>query len=91
MSNRTRVDRARNLHGGSRRAPFKNFKLTAVAVFAGLGTLCVPAAHAQEDDGPGLRLEEIIVTAQKKGVGESIQDVPLAITAFNSDIIEKMT
>ncbi len=87
MSHRTRAVRAQNLKGGSQRAPIKNYKLTAVAVFAGLGALCMPAVHAQEDTT--IRLEELVVTAQKRGTAENLQDVPLAITAFNSDIIEK--
>src|SRR6056297_2495639 len=39
------------------------------------------SAHAQQP-----AIEEIIVTAQKKA--ESLQDVPLAVTAFDGDRIE---
>ncbi len=35
-------------------------------------------------------LEEIVVVAQKKGFGESIQDVPISITAFSGDQAEAM-
>jgi len=65
-----------------------DLKLSAIAIMSAIGVTIAPTAYSQEE-GTGLRLEEVIVTAQKKGVGESIQDVPLAITAFNSDIIEK--
>jgi len=85
MLNRIRAVRAHN-HGSSRWAPFK---LNAVAVFVGLGVLFAPALHAQTEQTSSLKLEEILVTAQKKGTAESLQDVPIAITAFNSDIIEK--
>jgi len=65
-----------------------DLKLSAIAIMSAIGVTIAPTAYSQEE-GTGLRLEEVIVTAQKKGVGESVQDVPLAITAFNSDIIEK--
>jgi len=65
-----------------------NRKLSTAVAAAVLASLGAPALQAQEE-GSVLRLEEIIVTAQKKSVGENVQDVPLAITAFNSDLIEK--
>jgi iron complex outermembrane receptor protein len=42
-------------------------------------------APAAEDDGSGLK--EIIVTARK--VSENLQDVPVAVTAFSGDDLEK--
>jgi len=33
-------------------------------------------------------LEEIVVTSQKKGVGENLQDVPISITAFSGAQVE---
>jgi len=63
-------------------------KLMAGAMLAGFGALYSPALFAQdESDGPVYR-DEILVTAQKKGEGEDVQDVPLAVTAFNGDLIE---
>jgi len=35
-------------------------------------------------------LEEIVVVAQKKGFGESVQEVPISITAFSGDQAEAM-
>ncbi|NIB41669.1 TonB-dependent receptor [Pseudomaricurvus alkylphenolicus] len=43
-----------------------------------------PISHALDD---GLMLEEVIVTAQKRA--ESIQDVPLSVTAMSGEKIEK--
>jgi len=43
-----------------------------------------PTIHAQDD---GLVLEEIIVTAQRRA--QSLQDVPLSVTAFGAATIEK--
>ncbi|MEM9879441.1 MAG: TonB-dependent receptor [Pseudomonadota bacterium] len=42
-----------------------------------------PSAFAQEQDDGFIGLEEITVTAQRRA--ESIQDIPLAISAFNED------
>jgi iron complex outermembrane receptor protein len=53
--------------------------------------LYAPDAEAQEEDrrgGASILLEEITVTARKRE--ESAQDVPLAITAFNSAQIEAL-
>ncbi|NIB45197.1 TonB-dependent receptor [Pseudomaricurvus alkylphenolicus] len=60
----------------------KNFKITliAAAVIAGQ----TPLSHAQESESvDSLALEEIIVTATKRA--KSLQDVPVAITAYSGD------
>ena len=43
-----------------------------------------------QDDGEGLDwlLEEVVVTATKRGAGQSIQDTALSITALSKDTIE---
>jgi iron complex outermembrane receptor protein len=46
----------------------------------------VPAtAAAPEDDG----LTEVVVTAQKQAVGESLQRVPISVTAVNTEILQQ--
>ena len=63
---------------------FKRF-IMFMAIFA----LVVPAVSsvaAQEAETPSLAIEEIIVTARKKE--ESIQDVPMAVTAITDQLRE---
>ncbi|WP_446831249.1 TonB-dependent receptor [Candidatus Foliamicus sp.] len=54
---------------------------TLILVTSGLAT---PTAVFAQDEGP--LMEEILVTARK--VGESIQEIPLSISAFTSEDIE---
>ena len=58
----------------------KAFALTGVAAFC-LATI-QPIATAQESDETSYEIEEIIVTARKRS--QSIQDTPLAISAFDA-------
>src|SRR4029453_1923422 len=64
--------------------PMKRFHAISVA---GVSMLSITAgtdtALAQQTGG----LEEIIVTAQKRS--ESLQEVPLSITALSSDVLEQ--
>lgn len=46
-------------------------------------------AASGEDARAGLALEEIVVTARKRGE-ESVQDIPIAVTAFSEDMLEKL-
>ena len=65
----------------------KIFKVAARAgVLAALVSLSVPPAVAQSNDSGGL--EEITVTAERREA--SIQDVPVAVTAFNDAMLEKL-
>jgi len=59
----------------------RNLALTGVALFC-LSSFYTPAAFAQVDQGTSYEIEEIIVTARKRS--QSIQDTPLAISAFDS-------
>src|SRR3984957_9350569 len=67
--------------------PHKSFMARFLAVFAvcssGLhgGAACAQEANAHGNANPGVELEEVVVTAQKRS--ESIQQVPIAITAFS--------
>jgi iron complex outermembrane receptor protein len=55
--------------------------ITGIAITLGTGV------HAQEqENGAELILEEVTVTAQRRA--ESLQDVPLAVTAFSGDEVE---
>ncbi len=66
-------------------------KLLSGAVIAGLGLSFAPMVHAQEEaDDSDSRFGDIIVTAQKKGTGEDIQDVPIAVTAFDGETLEDL-
>ena len=51
-----------------------------------LAAVSVPAFSA-ESDGESRRIEEVIVTAQR--TSESIQDVPIAVTALTGDMMEE--
>jgi len=57
-------------------------------LFGTSGALYAPAISAQDSSGAS-GFDEVIVTATKKGKGENIQDVPLAVTAFDGALIEK--
>jgi outer membrane receptor protein involved in Fe transport len=65
------------LHSNSRKA----LSATISAICAG-----VPLAQAQDADEGNLKLEEVIVTATKRGA-LSLQDVPMSITAFTDETI----
>ena len=61
----------------------KRFNVFNAASLSALSLVGSGAALAQQSAG----LEEIIVTAQKRS--ESIQEVPLSITALSSDVLEQ--
>jgi iron complex outermembrane receptor protein len=63
--------------------PRKSLSAAISAVCAG-----VPMAHAQEAESGAVALEEVIVTATKRGA-LSLQDVPLSITAFTDQAIRE--
>lgn len=84
---------SRDLHvsatpGPSSESPFP-FQKTALATAVALacGTSAPAAAESSESDAPG-RIEEVVVTAQKRSA--SIQEVPLAIQAFTADSIDEL-
>ncbi len=61
-----------------------NVVAAALAV-AGLG---FTAGHVQAQQA-GPRLEEVVVTAQKRGIVENAQDVPVAIYGFSGDMLDR--
>ncbi|MEM1113598.1 MAG: TonB-dependent receptor [Pseudomonadota bacterium] len=60
-----------------------HYTALALAVAAAASVTSLPKAVAQDDS---MSLEEVIVTARR--VGESLQDVPIAVTAFTETAIE---
>ena len=67
--------------------PFSSVKCTFIAVTC-LGFLYSPTPLlAQSDSGSSAFLEEIVVTARKRE--ESLQDTPLAVSAFNARELEQ--
>jgi iron complex outermembrane receptor protein len=52
-----------------------------------LGALLAPVAKAQEQTGQRVAIEEIVVTARK--VEERLQDVPLSISAFTAQDLQR--
>jgi len=46
------------------------------------------SAYAQDDDDDGFYIEETIVTAERRE--ESINDVPVSLTAFNTDALDQL-
>lgn len=53
-----------------------------------ISSAMVPNTVLAQDDSSNLTLEEITVTAQKRE--QNLQDVPIAVTVFNTDSIEKL-
>ncbi|GIK49471.1 MAG: TonB-dependent receptor [Alphaproteobacteria bacterium] len=55
-----------------------------------LASTMSPAWAQTEDESGGGPLDEIVVTATKRGVAESAQDVPVAITAFSAEQLDRL-
>ena len=53
-------------------------------------TLTTPLISTNTYSAAADLLEEVIITAQKKSQGELIQEVPIAITAFNGDQLDAL-
>jgi len=63
-------------------------RLMQISLLAASSTVAVSPALAQDAGSNELILEEITVTAQKRV--QSMQDVPIAITAFNTKQLEQL-
>lgn len=64
-----------------------NLKTTGVSVAAFCASWSLPAAAQNSDQIEELQNREIVVTAQKRA--ENIIDVPIAITAYTSEALER--
>ena len=53
------------------------------------GSAIAPASAAAQAAQPDTLIDDIVVTAQKRGVAEAAQDIPVAITALNERQIEE--
>lgn len=68
--------------------PYKKFALIAGASSIAI-SIAAPAVIAQDQDDTETRtLSTVVVTTQKKN--ESIQDVPIAVSAFDPDALERL-
>ncbi|MEN9315034.1 MAG: hypothetical protein RIS35_1427, partial [Pseudomonadota bacterium] len=71
-------------------------RLGKIALLLGTAALTPVAAYAQDSEAPGAEertstldaINEILVTGTKTRDAENVQDVPLAVTAFNSGTLE---
>ena len=61
---------------------------TQVALVSGLSLMAAMGLSAAATAQESLKLEEVLVTAQKRS--ESLQDVPISITAFDSQALEDL-
>ncbi|MFC3069564.1 TonB-dependent receptor [Phenylobacterium soli] len=64
-----------------------SLKIHLLATSALLAAVTASAAEAQTRPASGTTIEELVVTAQKRE--EALQDVPIAVSAFNQDSLEK--
>lgn len=60
----------------------------AMLAAAGFVYMAPDVAQAQDDELAGLQIEEIVVTARKRD--ESLQEVPLAVSAVTAMMVEQM-
>lgn len=64
----------------------RSFTFLASLIFGVFGGLATTTVLAADDDENSLAIEEVIVTARKRE--ESLQDIPVAVTAFTAADIE---
>ncbi|MDC1512721.1 TonB-dependent receptor [Porticoccaceae bacterium] len=69
----------------------KSLLATLVGLFAAGGAATATAQDEMQESARAQSvLEEIVVTATKKGIAENVQDIPIAVTAITSNQLEQM-
>ncbi len=63
---------------------------SVLALSVSAAAMAPALAQEQEQQRRSALMEEVMVTAQKKSVGESAQDVPVAISAYSGNKVEAM-
>jgi hypothetical protein len=58
--------------------------VTVATSFATIVVFTLPGVVLAQDGSAGAMLEEIVTVARKKSAAESVQDVPVAVTAFGA-------
>ncbi|MFA5632013.1 MAG: TonB-dependent receptor [Porticoccaceae bacterium] len=66
---------------------YKSIKHSQKSCYFAAGLLALSQAALAQEGGGRLSIEEIIVTAQKRA--ESLQEVPITISAFNSALLDR--
>ncbi|MBW2368055.1 MAG: hypothetical protein JRH15_09230 [Deltaproteobacteria bacterium] len=65
----------------------KSLAIVALANMIGIGGLFADTTWAEEAEYDDYMLEEVVVSARKQD--ENLQDVPISITAINSEVLEQ--
>lgn len=65
-------------------------RVSVLAILTALSASSIAAAQDQRVSAIDLITDEVVVTATKKTNAENVQDVPIAVTAFNSDTLEAL-
>ena len=65
----------------------RSWRLACASALLACAAGAPPSALAQDSDADSLALDEVVVTARKRE--ESLQDVPLSITAFSAESLEQ--
>ena len=76
----------RHLHRHSQLLALKRRQLLVIPAMAVLASTTTPLATHAAEDSSGRVIEEIVVTA--RNVEESLQDVPVAVTAIGGDTLD---
>lgn len=65
-------------------------RVSAFALLAALGTSTLASGQTPRTSAIDIIMDEVVVTATKKTNPENVQDVPIAVTAFNGDTLDAL-